>query len=131
MTKKILIADDEPTLRLLVSSTLEDERFEIIQAVDGADALEKANKEHPDLLILDLMMPNMSGLDVCRAIKSADTAQKPKIIVLTAKGQEKDVKDAIKAGADSYLKKPFSPLELLNTVEEALRISHLTNEVPT
>jgi two-component system phosphate regulon response regulator PhoB len=118
--KKILIADDEPSLRLLVSSTLEDERFEIIQAVDGTDALEKAQKHQPDLIILDLMMPNMSGIEVCRTIKSAPTLHIPQIIVLTAKGQEQDIKEAAKAGADRYLKKPFSPLELLTAVEEAL-----------
>lgn len=121
--KKILIADDESSLRLLVSSTLEDERFEIIQAIDGADALEKAEKHQPDLIILDVMMPNMSGLEVCRTIKTAGTLHMPKIIVLTAKGQEQDIKEAGKVGADRYLKKPFSPLELLNVVEQALEMN--------
>jgi len=124
--KKILIADDEPSLRLLVSSTLEDERFEIIQAVDGTDALQKAQKHQPDLIILDLMMPNMSGIEVCRTIKSLPTLHTPQIIVLTAKGQEQDIKEAAKAGADRYLKKPFSPLELLTAVEEALGSGTIT-----
>src|SRR6266545_5808108 len=106
--KKILIADDEPTLRLLVASTLDYGCFEIIEAVDGADALAKAKQVIPDLMILDAMMPKLSGTKVCRQARTLPALLGVKIIVLTAKGQLQDCHEAMAAGADHYVKKPFS-----------------------
>ena len=120
MTKRILIADDEASVRLLVSNTLEDERFDIVEAVDGADALAKAEKLCPDLLILDFMMPNLNGVEVCRRVKADPLLAHTKIIMLTARTQNTDTEQAMQAGADHYLQKPFSPLELMNLVEEVL-----------
>lgn len=117
---KILIADDEPSLRLLVSSTLEDERYEIFEARDGFETLAKVEQIRPDVLILDLMMPGLSGHDVIRRMKTMPSLSSTKIIVLSAKGQEQDVRQAIDAGVAHYLIKPFSPLQLLNVIEQVL-----------
>ena len=123
--KKILIADDEHALRLLVTSTLEDERFQLFEAFDGMDAVTKAGAEHPDIVILDLMMPKMSGIDVCRRLRNLVGFESVTIIVLSAKGQEADVREAIAAGANHYLRKPFSPLQLIELIEQITSEGHV------
>ncbi len=116
---KILIADDEANIRLLVRSTLEDEdRFTIHEASDGKEALEQLRAHAPDVLILDLMMPRVSGLDVLEELKKHPPAQRPRIVVLSAKVNEEQ--HALKLGADLFLRKPFSPLQLMDTVDKAL-----------
>jgi signal transduction histidine kinase len=116
----ILLADDEAHLRTLVRTTLEDPRYRIVEASTGTAALELARRERPDLVVLDLMMPGLTGLEVLQRLRvEPDTARVP-IVMLTATGQEKDRTRALQLGADAYLVKPFSPLELLQTVE-ALR----------
>ena len=118
--KTILLADDEANLRTLVHTTLEDPRYRIIEAADGVTALEAARKDIPDLVILDWMMPGMTGIEVAKALRQdAATAHIP-IIMLTAKGQEKDKAQGRTCGIDAYLVKPFSPLELLEKVQEIL-----------
>jgi DNA-binding response OmpR family regulator len=118
--KTILLADDEANLRTLVHTTLEDPRYRIIEAADGVTALEAARKDIPDLVILDWMMPGMTGIEVAKALRQdAATAHIP-IIMLTAKGQEKDKAQGRTFGIDAYLVKPFSPLELLEKVQEIL-----------
>jgi CheY-like chemotaxis protein len=119
--KTIIIADDESSLRLLVSNTLEDERYQIIEALDGADAVAKAERDCPDLIILDLTMPQLSGIEVCRRLKANPALTNLKIIVLTGKGKEDDVREAMNAGANCYLKKPFSPQQLLRTVDMVMQ----------
>lgn len=116
---KILIADDEANIRLLVRSTLEDdERFTIHEAVDGKETLARLRAHAPDVLILDLMMPRVSGLDVLEEIKKHPPARRPKIVVLSAKVNEEQ--HAVKLGADLFLRKPFSPLQLMDVVDKAL-----------
>jgi DNA-binding response OmpR family regulator len=105
--KKIMIVDDEYTIRKLVALTLEDE-YEIIKAESGNDALNKINLK-PDLIILDVMMPNLDGFSVCEALKSNKETQHIPIIMLTAKHQIEDVKKAMEIGADEYITKPFEP----------------------
>ena len=124
MTKKILIADDEQPLRLLVRATLEDEseegRYEIIEAADGNEALEIARKERPELVLLDIQMPGLSGLEVCEILKDDPATSDLMIVMLTAKGQQSDRERGLAAGADDYFAKPFSPLELLQLVDRVM-----------
>lgn len=124
MTKKILIADDEEPLRLLVRATLEDEsgegRHEIIEAIDGNEALEMARRERPELILLDIQMPGLSGLEVCKMLKDDPVTSDLMIVMLTARGQQSDRERGFAAGADDYFAKPFSPLELLQLVDRVM-----------
>jgi len=124
MTKKILIADDEEPLRLLVQATLEDEsgegRYEIIEAIDGNEALEMARRERPELILLDIQMPGLSGLEVCKMLKDDPVTSDLMIVMLTARGQQSDRERGFAAGADDYFAKPFSPLELLQLVDRVM-----------
>lgn len=121
---KILIADDEPSLRLLVRATLSaNKSFELIEASDGNEALSKAQTELPELLLLDVMMPGLSGFEVCERLKNDNKTKKIKIIMLTAKGQQSDRDWALSVGTDYFLTKPFSPIELFNLIEKILSTS--------
>lgn len=118
---KILIADDEPSLRLLVKATLSaNKAFELIEAVDGNEALSKSQNQAPDLLLLDVMMPGLSGFEVCERLKNDPKTKSIVIIMLTAKGQQSDKDWAISVGTDYFLTKPFSPIELYNLIEKIL-----------
>ena len=118
---KILIADDEPSLRLLVKATLSvNKSFDLIEATDGSEALVKAQNESPDILLLDVMMPNLSGFEVCERLKNDPKTKDIIIIMLTAKGQQSDRDWAISVGTDYFLTKPFSPIELFNLIEKIL-----------
>jgi len=117
--KKILIADDEANIRLLVRSTLEDEdMYQILEAADGQEALDQIRASGPEIVILDLMMPRVSGLDVLEELRKHPPKRQPVIVVLTAKVNEEQ--RALAAGADEFLRKPFSPLQLMDAVEKAL-----------
>lgn len=118
--KTILLADDEANLRMLVHTTLEDPGYRILEAVDGTSALEMAKQEKPDLVVLDWMMPGMTGIEVATALRRDPATTHIPIIMLTAKGQEKDKEQALALEAHAYLVKPFSPLELLEKVQEVL-----------
>ena len=116
---KVLVADDERALRVLIAGTLEIGNYEILEADNGIDALDLVKQDRPDLIILDVMMPGMTGYEVCKRIKTnPDIATK--VLILTAKGQLSDKEAAWEALADFYLAKPFSPMELLAMVEEIL-----------
>jgi two-component system, OmpR family, alkaline phosphatase synthesis response regulator PhoP len=115
---KILIADDEESLRTLLSAVVSsNDNFELVTAIDGDDALIKINENKPDILILDVMMPGQSGFEVCETIKNNDKLSDIKVIILTAKGQESDREWAESVGADHFLSKPFSPLELIELLK--------------
>ena len=118
--KTILLADDEANLRNLVHTTLEDPAYRILEAIDGSQALAMARQERPDLLILDWMMPGMPGIEVARTLHADPATAHLPIIMLTARGQQVDKNNGLAAGAFAYLVKPFSPLELLDKVQEAL-----------
>jgi two-component system alkaline phosphatase synthesis response regulator PhoP len=121
---KILIVDDEQDIVELLSYNLEKERFSIVKAYDGEAALGLVRSEKPDLMILDLMLPKMNGLDVCKAIRrNPETANLP-IIMLTAKGDEIDKIIGLEVGADDYITKPFSVKELIARVRAILRRMH-------
>lgn len=118
---KILIADDEPSLRLLVRATLSvNKSFELIEAADGNEALQKVQNEKPDLILLDVMMPKLSGFEVCEKLKNDPITKNITIIMLTAKGQQSDRDWALSVGTDYFLTKPFSPIELFNLIEKIL-----------
>ena len=118
--KTLLIADDEPSVRLLVRMTLEDESYDILEAADGDKALELARVRRPDLIFLDVMMPRRSGLDVCRELKQNPSTAATRIIMLTANAERADEDAGLAAGADGYFRKPFSPIALLEVVQEML-----------
>lgn len=122
MTQRILLADDEMALRFLLSETLKDMGYEISEAEDGEEALGLLQKERFDLMILDFMMPEKTGVEVCEWLRSAEgnpNRDKP-VILLTAKALDKDRERAKAAGVSAYIVKPFSPIQLLRTVEEWL-----------
>ncbi|MBN2003881.1 MAG: response regulator [Anaerolineae bacterium] len=119
--KRILIVDDEAFIRVLLMQTLEeleDLGVEILSAADGQEGLELALSEQPDLVFLDVMMPKLSGYEVCRQIKSAN--EKIYVVLLTAKGQTIDKEEGTDAGADEYVTKPFDPDYILNRAAELL-----------
>src|SRR5262245_34410935 len=118
---RVLIADDEPFQRILIRETLtEDPEFAFFEAENGAQALEKARREQPDLIILDIMMPDMDGLQVCRLLKSDPRLQTIPVIMVTALNKEEDRVNALDAGADNFLSKPFEADELQSVVNDAL-----------
>ncbi|HKL12076.1 MAG TPA: response regulator transcription factor [Halanaerobiales bacterium] len=120
MAGKILVVDDEYKIRKVIKGYLEKEGYETITAEDGKEALEKYNNENPDLIILDLMLPELSGEEVCSKIRHNSDIP---IIMLTAKGQEEDRIEGLDIGADDYVIKPFSPRELMARVRAILRRS--------
>jgi CheY-like chemotaxis protein len=120
--KTVLIADDEPSMRLLVHATIESDEYVVVEAADGDQAWSLIQKYRPSLVLLDVQMPGLSGLEVLGAIKKDPSLKGTHVILLTAKAQESDVEAGLIAGADFYLTKPFSPLDLLTRVEEALQL---------
>ena len=127
---KILIADDEPNQLELIRFNLTKENFEVISASDGEEALCLSEEIFPDLIILDWMMPKMSGIDVCRKLRSKSVSRDIPIIILSARGEEGDRTLGLEIGADDYVTKPFSPMELLARIKAILRRSRpsLTND---
>lgn len=123
--EKILIADDEQLMRQLVIDFLKPEGYEILEASDGKEALEIYDKEHPDLILLDVMMPGYDGWTVCREIRRESTVP---IMMLTAKGEEIDQLFAYDLGADEYITKPFSPKILVAKIKALLRRSQNEQE---
>ena len=121
MAKKALIVDDEQAIRELVRYHLEKEGLQCIEAQDGQAALDLARSERPDLLILDLMLPHVDGLEVCRMLKRNAATAHTAIIMLTAKAEEVDRIVGLEIGADDYVVKPFSPRELVARVKAVLR----------
>ena len=122
MSKTILLVDDEPHVLEVLRVTLEDLGFRLLEAQDGPGAITLARSESPDLVVLDVMLPSMSGLEVCRTLKeSSDTVGTP-VIMLTARSGEDDAQAGYEAGADRYLTKPFSPLTLLTEVVKLLNM---------
>ena len=117
----MLIVDDHSELRKLIRMTLDLGDYQLFEADFGLQALELAEEIQPDLVVLDVMMPgDLNGYEVCAKLKSPERNKIPCVILLTAKGQEVDIEEGRKAGAEHYLVKPFSPLELIEKVKNAL-----------
>ncbi len=124
MTGTILIVDDESSIRELVKFNLQKEGYSIIEADNGLSAVAMAKNDKPDLIVLDLMLPGMDGLEVCRTLKGQQSTTAIPIVMLTAKDEEIDKIIGLELGADDYLTKPFSPRELVARVKAVLRRSH-------
>ena len=120
--KKILIADDNENIGDALTYLLEDEGYALSMAKDGSDALKKVREFHPDILFLDIMMPEMNGYEVCRVIKNDPHLKNIYVIMLTAKGQVAEQERGKEVGADEYIVKPFSPMEILSKIKNILDV---------
>ena len=118
--KRILLVDDEVDFVEVLRVRLEDSNYEVIVAYNGEEGLERAEKEEPDLIILDIMLSKISGFDVCRKLKIDENFKKIPIIMLTAKFQANDIKFGMAMGADAYITKPFEPQVLIEKMRELL-----------
>lgn len=127
-TSKILIADDNVQNCELLDAYLATEDYEIGFAYDGQQTLEQVKEFSPDLILLDIMMPKLSGYEVCQQIKSEPKTQSIPILMVTALNEKNDIEKAVGAGCDDFLTKPVNQLELKTRVRSLLRVRHLTNE---
>ena len=130
MREKILIVDDEKDIVRVIDYNLKKEGFRTISCYDGEKALDLTAKEHPDLIILDLMLPGMDGLEVCKELKKETKTALIPIIMLTAKAQESDKVVGLELGADDYVTKPFSPRELIARIKAVLRRTKEKEKLP-
>jgi DNA-binding response OmpR family regulator len=121
VTTKVLVVDDEAHIVNIVKFNLKREGYEIITASDGEEAFTKIGKELPDLVIADVMMPKMSGYELCEKVKTTEATKHIPFILITAKGQPLDKDRGAKIGADSYMTKPFSPKLLVDEVRKFLK----------
>ena len=123
MTKRILLVDDEEAVLELISATLGyGDGYQFVLARDGEEALNTARRDKPDIILLDILMPKKDGYYVCQALKQDPETAHIKVVILTALAQELDCKKALDSGADGYLTKPFSPMALLEKLEESLSV---------
>ena len=118
--KKILVAEDEEDIRGLVAYSLRYAGYEVIEATDGQDALDRAATEVPDLILLDVRMPKMNGYEVCSSLKTRKATAKIPVIFLSARGQESEIRKGLELGAVEYILKPFAPNELYRRVASVL-----------
>jgi DNA-binding response OmpR family regulator len=125
---KVLIAEDEASVRALIRTTLDSGGFEIFEVEDGGSAIETARRERPELIFLDWSMPGKSGIEVCRELRAGDNSEQTRIVMLTARRSDEDRRAAIEAGANDYITKPFSPLQLLDKVSDVLGPDVLTGD---
>jgi two-component system cell cycle response regulator len=121
--KKILVIDDLPENVFMLQDRLEHEGYEVLTAYDGKTGMDKAINEQPDLILLDIMMPEITGLEVCRNLVSNPATENIPIILVTAKSDAEDIREGLEAGAFDYIKKPFNHIELIARVNSALKLS--------
>ncbi len=126
--RRILLVDDEPSIVKMVGKRLEVEGFDVLVAMDGQEGLMKAQSEHPDLIILDLMLPKLNGYEVCTMLKQDTRYQKIPIVLFTAKAQDKDEKLGMECGANAYVRKPFRATELLEKIHSLIAASQPSGE---
>src|SRR5262249_18301641 len=117
---KILVVDDEIYIVHILDFSLGMEGYEVLTALDGEQALEKAHAEHPDLIVLDIMMPKLDGYETCKMLKSDESTRGIPVILLSAKGRNVDQKIGFEVGADDYITKPFSPRKLVERINAIL-----------
>ena len=123
MPKKILIVDDEPNIIISLEYIMRKSGFDVVSASDGERAIEILLAEGPDLLILDVMIPQKNGYEVCAEVRADQRFQKLPILMLSAKGRENEVKKGMSIGADAYISKPFSTYDLVDKVKELMRLN--------
>ncbi len=128
---RILVVDDEENILELIKYNLEKEGYQVLLATDGNSAVEIAQRERPDLILLDVMLPQLDGLSTCRELRSNDITRKIPIIMLSARGEELDKVLGLEMGADDYVTKPFSSRELLARIKASLRRQQDDNELPS
>ena len=121
MKPRVLIVEDEAPLVTLLRYNLEQEGFEVAEAVDGEEALVRIAEARPDAVLLDWMLPNVSGIEVCRQLRRSPSTRAVPIIMLTARGEETDRVRGLNSGADDYVVKPFSPSELIARLRAVIR----------
>jgi len=121
--KKILVIDDLPENVFMLQDRLEHEGYEVLTAYDGFSGMEKAKTDLPDLILLDIMMPDITGLEVCKILVNDPLTKDIPIILVTAKSGAEDTKEGLEAGAFDYIKKPFNKIDLLARVKSALKLS--------
>ena len=117
---KILVVDDEIYIVHILDFSLGMEGYEVLTALDGEQALEKARAEHPDLIVLDIMMPKLDGYETCKRLKADEATKRIPVILLSAKGRNVDQKVGFEVGADDYITKPFSPRKLVERINAIL-----------
>jgi len=117
---KILVAEDEADIRGLIVFSLQYAGFQVIEASNGMEAVDKALKETPDLILLDVRMPRMTGYEACQALKAQEATRQIPVVFLSARGQESEIKQGLELGAEEYILKPFAPDELYRRVEGIL-----------
>jgi DNA-binding response OmpR family regulator len=120
MSKTVLIADDEPNIVISLEFLLEQDGYRVLVARDGNEALEAIEREVPDCVLLDIMLPRLSGYDVCQRIRQNPAWANVRVIMLTARGREVEVTKGLALGADAYVTKPFSTRDLLDQVRQLL-----------
>ena len=128
-TSRILIADDNEPNRELLEVYLADVDCEIATAVDGSDTLEKVASFEPDIILLDIMMPKLSGFEVCQQLKADPTTRHIMVLMVTALGELGDIERAVEAGTDDFLSKPVNKIELVKRVENMLKLRHVSDEL--
>ena len=122
MSKTVLIADDEPNIVISLEFLLEQAGYQVLVAHDGQEALEAIQRQPPDLVLLDVMLPRLSGFDVCQKIRENPDWQHMRIVMLTAKGREVEIRKGLALGANAYITKPFSTQELLAQIGAQLAV---------
>lgn len=120
MSRKVLIADDEPNIVVSLNFMMKREGYEVLVARDGFQSLQMIRSERPHLVLLDAMMPGMTGFEVCEAVRADATVRETRILMLTAKGRETDKLRGFGAGADAYITKPFSTRDLMAKVRDMM-----------
>ena len=125
MGSKVLIVDDTETMRLYEQMLLSGQGYELDLAENGVQALDKIKANKPNLVLLDIMMPEMDGIECCRRIKSEDGTRDIKVVMVTTKSEYEKVKEAFAAGCDDYVTKPINRVELLSKLKELLKFSEL------
>ncbi len=118
--KKIVIVEDDPMIMLSLQFLMKQKGYQPHLAKSGEEALELIEAVHPDLILMDVMLPNRSGVEICQLLRAKEAFQQTKIVLLTAKDREADIQKGMDAGANAYVTKPFSTVELTNTVQTLL-----------
>ncbi len=125
---KVLVVEDERDIRDLIGFTLRFAGFDVTVAEDGVQALEEVSREKPDLILLDVRMPRMSGYEACRRLKEDPATSSIPVVFLSAKGQDDEIKEGLESGAVEYIVKPFAPDELTNQIKDILQSMSVTED---